>query len=97
LVLVSPAPSAAERGATRARLVAFGRPVFFEVSGADGRTLPVVEALYQATDMRASRISESDRAGDGVRVFRYDRRVLPRITQWLAESWSVSGRRGTAR
>jgi len=97
LLLVSPAPSPAERGATRAKLVAFGRPVFFEVSGADGRTLPVVEALYRATDERASRISESDRAGDGARVFRYDNRVLPRITQWLAESWSASARRGATR
>lgn len=95
LVLVSPDPSPVERGVTRAKLVAFGRPVFFHVAGADGATLPVVEALYQAIDARTSRISESDRLGDGARTFRYDPRVLPRILQWLSESWSAPARRGT--
>jgi tetratricopeptide (TPR) repeat protein len=97
LLLVSPEPSPVERGMTRANLLAFRRPVFFEVSGEDGRTLPLVEALYEATDMRASRISESDRLGDRARVFRYDPRALPRITQWLTESWTGTPRRGAAR
>ena len=94
LLLVSPDPSPVERGVTRAHLVAFGRPVFFEIAGPDGATLPVAEALYEAIDVRSSRISESDRPGDGPRVFRYDPRVLPRILQWLAETWSVPARSG---
>jgi len=94
LILVSPAPVPVDRGATRASLVAFGRPVFFEVPAANRETLPVAEALYQATDVRASRISESERPGDNARVFRYDPGALPRLLRWIEESWTSAARGG---
>ena len=95
LVLVGPAPAPVDRGAMRATLKAFARPVFFEVPASNRETLPVAEALYQATDVRASRISESERPGPYTRLFRYDPGALPRILRWLDESWAPSrGGRG---
>jgi len=96
LVLVGPAPAPVDRGAMRARLKAFARPVFFEIPASEHETLPVAEALYQVTDVRASRISESDRPGDGTRLFRYDPGALPRMLRWIDESWAA-GRGGKSR
>ena len=92
LVLVGPAPMPDHRGVMRAHLQAFGRPVFFEVPAENRATQPVAEGLYQATDMRASRISESERPGEGARVFRYDPPALPRLLRWIDESWGSAPR-----
>ena len=86
LLLVSPSPSPAERGAMRAWLAAAGAPVFFEVPVTDHAT-PIAEALYAALDPRASRIAESDRPGSAASIFRYDASALPRLLVWLEESW----------
>jgi len=97
LVFLSPDPSPVDRGPLRARLAELRRPVFFMVPSTDGRTLPLVEALYEAVDPRASRIVESDRIGSGARVFNHDPAALPRLTRWLDESWPAAAARPTRR
>jgi dienelactone hydrolase len=87
LVLLSPAPSPIEVGSTRARLVARRVPTFFEVPVMDHATLETTETLYEALDPRASRIVESEIIGSTARVFRRDVSALPRLLQWLDESW----------
>jgi dienelactone hydrolase len=102
LLIVSPDPSPVDRGPMRARLADLGAPVFFEIPAQDYRSIPLAEALYHATDPRASRIVESDWVGAAAQVFRRDRSALPRLLQWLDESWgsgspSERGKRGSRR
>jgi len=86
VVLLSPSPAPVERGVMRAWLSATAVPVFFEVPIMDHENLPVVEALYEGLDPRASRIAESERIGSSATVFRYDTSALPRLLTWLDES-----------
>jgi dienelactone hydrolase len=97
VVLFSPQPSPVEFGPMAARLKRSRVPVFYVVPVLDQSTLPVAEALY-ALDPRASRISESEWIGQGAAVFRRDVTALPRLVQWLDESWTpVGASRGSRR
>jgi dienelactone hydrolase len=93
IVILSPYPSPVDRGSMRARLKALGAPVFFEIPGADRATFPLAEALYDATDRRASRIAESEWPGEAATVFRRDLTALPRLLRWIDESWPATSSR----
>ena len=88
LMLISPDAAPTDRGIMRARLVRLGRPTFFQVPSLDVGTMPFVEALYESTNQRTSRISDSELAGYGAQSFHYDSSALPRLIRWLNESWS---------
>jgi pimeloyl-ACP methyl ester carboxylesterase len=88
LLLISPDPSPTDRGLVRARLTRLKRPVFFQIPSFDVATIPYVEALYESTDQRISRISDSELAGSGAQSFHYDSSALPRLIRWLNESWA---------
>ena len=93
LMLISPDVAPSDRGIMRARLVKLGRPVFFQIPSFDVATMPFVEALYESTNQRTSRISDSELAGYGAQSFHYDSTALPRLIRWLNESWSPAPRR----
>ena len=92
LMLVSPDAAPTDRGVMRWRLVRLGRPVFFQVPSFDVATMPFVEALYESSNQRVSRISDSELAGYGAQSFHYDASALPRLIRWLNESWTVAAR-----
>jgi len=92
LMLISPDAAPSDRGILRSRLVRLGRPVFFQVPSFDVSTMPFVEALYESTNQRTSRISDSELAGYGAQSFHYDASAMPRLIRWLNESWSTPPR-----
>jgi hypothetical protein len=93
MMLISPDAAPSDRGIMRARLVKLGRPVFFQIPSFDVSTMPFVEALYESTNQRTSRISDSELAGYGAQSFHYDSTAMPRLIRWLNESWSPPPRR----
>jgi tetratricopeptide (TPR) repeat protein len=93
LMLISTDAAPSDRGIMRSRLVHLGRPVFFQVPSFDVGTMPFVEALYESTNQRTSRISDSELAGYGAQSFHYDASAMPRLIRWLNESWSIPPRR----
>ena len=90
LLLVSPDAAPTNRGIMRAQLVRLNRPVFFQVPSFDVGTMPFVEALYESSNQRISRISDSELAGYGAQSFHYDASAMPRLLRWLNESWTPS-------
>ncbi len=92
VLLLSPNPSPVEQGPMRARLAASRVPVFFEVPVMDHTTGPIAEALYEGLDRRTSRIVDSEIVGSAATVFRRDRSALPRLVQWLDETWKAMPR-----
>ena len=78
------------------RLKAAQAPVFFEVPVMDRASIPVAEALYEGLDPRASRITESEIVGSGPIIFRYDKSALPRLLDWVNESWASNRAKGKA-
>jgi tetratricopeptide (TPR) repeat protein len=97
LMLISPDAAPTDRGIVRARLAKLGRPVFFQVPSFDVGTMPFVEALYESTNQRISRISDSELAGYGAQSFHYDASALPRLMRWLNESWTAQGAKPSPR
>jgi hypothetical protein len=97
LALVGPEAAPTDRGILRARIARMGRPTFFQVPAFDNGTFPLVEALYESTDRRTSRISDSVLAGRGALNFHYDAAALSRLIRWLNESWGVAATRPTRR
>ena len=84
LLLVSPAPALVDWGATRARLAALRRPVFFQVAADDfDASYRITDALYQAGDRAASRVVESRTSGSGLAQFRDDPQLAARFLAWL--------------
>ena len=92
LMLISPDAAPTDRGIVRTKLARLGRPVFFQVPSFDVATMPFVQALYESTNQRVSRISDSELAGYGAQSFHYDASALPRLTRWLNESWTTPSR-----
>jgi pimeloyl-ACP methyl ester carboxylesterase len=90
LVFMGPDPTPVDRGIVRARLRARRDPVYFVVPAQESSTLPVVEALYESLDPRASRISESNMLGMSAFIFRHDHSAVARLLKWLDESWSAA-------
>lgn len=90
LMLVSPTAAPAERGALRAAVATWKRPIYFQTGPEDFPTWPWIDVLYGACDPRASRIADSDRPGTRAKLFRRDPRILERFKQWLTESWPRS-------
>jgi hypothetical protein len=87
LMLVSPSPSAVDRGPMRTALAALRRPVYFQTGPEDFTTWEVLDSLYRACDMRASRVADTDKPGTRATLFRRDPKILARFRLWLAESW----------
>src|SRR5262245_34146703 len=87
LMLVSPSASPCDRGMLRAQVAAWKRPIYFQTGPEDFTSGPLIDALYQATDMRASRVADSDLPGTRTTIFRRDPRIMTRFKQWLSESW----------
>ena len=87
LILATPAPSPVDRGRMRAGLAALRRPVYFQTGPADYTAWGVLDSLYRACDMRASRVADSDQRGSRATLFRADPRVFERLRLWLEESW----------
>ena len=87
LMLVSPIASPVDRGAMRATLEALRRPVYFQTGPEDGATWGLIDVLYRACDLRASRVADSDRPGTQAALFRRDPKIFARFRQWLGESW----------
>jgi len=84
LLLVSPAPAPVDRGVTRARLARLRLPVFFQIAPEDfDDCYEITEALYQAGDRGASRVSDATTSGRGLAQFRKDAKVIPRFLNWL--------------
>jgi dienelactone hydrolase len=90
LMLVSPSASPCDRGMLRAQVAAWKRPIYFQTGPEDFTAGPLIDALYQATDMRASRVADSDKPGTRATIFRRDPRIMARFKQWLSESWPRS-------
>jgi len=87
LMLVSPTPSPVDRGAMRATLAAIQRPVYFQTGPEDFTTWEVIDSLYRACDMRASRVADTDKPGTHAKLFRRDPKIFERFRRWLAETW----------
>jgi hypothetical protein len=84
LLLVSPAPAPVDRGLTRARLAQLRLPVFFQIAPDDfDATYAITDALYQAGDRAASRVTESAVGGQGLAQFRSDPALAARFLAWL--------------
>jgi hypothetical protein len=94
VLLVGCAPQPVDRGRMRAALAAIRRPVYFQTGPEEFTSWPVIDSLYRACDMRASRVADSDRAGVRATLFRRDPKIFERFKVWLAETWPV--RRKTA-
>lgn len=90
LMLVSPSASPCDRGALRVAAAAWKRPIYFQTGPEDFQAQPWIDALYGATDMRASRVADSDKPGTRATLFRRDPRIMARFKQWLGESWPRS-------
>jgi len=87
LMLVSPSASPCDRGMLRAEVAAWKRPIYFQTGPEDFTAEPLIDALYGVTDMRASRVADSDMPGTRTSIFRRDPRIMARFKQWLSESW----------
>jgi len=87
MMLVSPTASPSDRGMLRAAVASWKRPIYFQTGPEDIPSQPFIETLYEATDMRASRVADSDRPGTRTKIFRRDPRIMARFKQWLSESW----------
>ena len=87
LMLVTPGPSPADRGHMRADLEALKRPIYFQTGPEDYTAYAVLDSLYRGSDMRISRIAESEQRGTRATLFRYDPHIWERFKVWLAESW----------
>ncbi len=84
LLLVSAAPPLTDRGVTRARLARLQMPVFFQNAPEDfNESYEINEALYQAGNRSASRVSEATTSGRGLRQFRTDPQAVRRLLTWL--------------
>jgi hypothetical protein len=90
LMLVSPTVAPSDRGALRAAVAAWKRPIYFQTGPEDFSTWPWIDVLYGACDPRASRVADSDRPGTGPKLFRRDPRIMERFKQWLSEAWPRS-------
>ena len=90
MMLVSPTASPCDRGMLRAQVAAWKRPIYFQTGPEDFTAQPLIDALYEATDMRASRVADSDKPGTRATIFRRDPRIMARFKQWLSESWPRS-------
>lgn len=87
LMLVSPTASPPDRGPMRAAVAALKRPIYFQTGPEDFTTWDLIDALYRATDPRASRVADSDLAGTRTTIFRRDARIFARFNLWLSEAW----------
>ncbi|MGH7645598.1 MAG: hypothetical protein ACREMR_08425 [Gemmatimonadales bacterium] len=87
LMLVSPTASPPDRGAMRAAVAALKRPIYFQTGPEDFPTWDLIDALYAASDPRASRVADSDQPGTRANLFRRDPRIIERFRRWLSESW----------
>ena len=87
LMLVSPIAAPSDRGALRAAVAAWKRPIYFQTGPEDFTTWGLIDALYGACDPRASRVADSDRPGTRATLFRRDPRIMARFKQWLSEAW----------
>jgi tetratricopeptide (TPR) repeat protein len=87
LLLVTPGPQPVERGRMRARLRAMRRPVYFQTGPEDFTAWGVIDSLYRACDMSASRVADSDRRGTRATLFRHDPKIFERFKLWLADAW----------
>ena len=96
VLVVSPMASPPVRGPVRAAAAALKRPIYFQTGPEDLSTWDLVDALYEATDPRASRVADSDKPGTRATLFRRDPKILGRFKQWLSEAWpSPAGPRAT--
>ena len=95
MMLVSPTASPCERGALRAAVAAWKRPIYFQTAGEDLSAADLIDLLYRATDMRVCRVAESDRPGTRAKLFRRDPQIMARFKQWMTESWPRSAPRST--
>ena len=90
LMLVSPTAAPSDRGALRAAVAAWKRPIYFQTGPEDFWTWPWIDVLYSACDPRASRVADSDRPGTPAKLFRRDPRLMERFKTWLSEAWPRS-------
>ena len=95
LMLVSPGPAPVERGVMRARLAAMRRPVYFQTGPEDYPVWGVIDSLYRACDMSASRVADSDKPGTRATLFRRDPKIFARFKLWLADAWPKAAARAT--
>lgn len=87
LMLAGCAPHPVDRGPMRAGLAAIHRPVYFQTGPEEFTSWPVIDSLYRACDMRASRVADSDRSGLRATLFRRDPKIFERFMFWLADAW----------
>lgn len=88
VLLVSPTAVPAERGAMRATIAGLKPPIYFQTGPQDFTSWDLIDALYEAAaDPRASRVADSDTFGSRATIFRRDRKIFTRFSQWLSEAW----------
>lgn len=92
MLLISPAPSAVDRGLTRSLIAAARPPLFIQTAAEEFLAVPFADTLYHSVDQRVSRLSDTELMGRGGRAFRNDPAVLPRLTRWLDETWTTATR-----
>jgi dienelactone hydrolase len=85
-VLASPEPAKVDRGLMLASVERVGRPLFLQTAPEDLVDLYYfTDALYQAGDRRASRVSSSVSPGRYAEQFNNDPASGRRLREWLAE------------
>lgn len=84
VLLVSADPPDVQRGVILGRVERTKRPTFLQIAPEDLVFLYYyTDALYQAGDLRTSRVSESKRQGRGAVQFRHDSASNRRLRGWL--------------
>lgn len=86
IVLASAEPARVDRGMMIGSVERAARPMFVQTAPEDLVDLYYFsDALYQASDRRASRVSSGSAQGRYAEQFRHDPRSGTRLRQWLAE------------
>ena len=87
LMVVSPSASPTDRGSLRAAISSLTCPIYFQTSPEDFTTWDLIDALYEATDRRASRVADSEKFGTRAALFRRGGAIFTRFDRWLSEAW----------